>query len=176
MRHWTRCLGEGGSAVAQLGDLVMLDGLNLAELLPGGPGWGDVQRCLRHDPDGAFRILYYGLALRGLDALPAPDHLVGPQSGERPRISVLIPVHNHWPITLNALRSLVVMVNNTSFEVILADDASSDATTQLGQQLPWLRVWRSEQNVRQGHYVSRTLRRAHPSPWSAAGAASKPWR
>jgi O-antigen biosynthesis protein len=30
--------------------------------------------------------------------------------------------------------------------VILADDASSDATTQLGQQLPWLRIWRSEQN------------------------------
>jgi GT2 family glycosyltransferase len=146
MRHWTRCLGKGGSAVAQLGDLAMLDGLNLAELLPGGPGWGDMQRCLRHDPDGAFRILYYGLALRGLEALPAPDHLVGPQSGERPRISVLIPVHNHWPITMNALRSLVVMANNTSFEVILADDASSDATTQLGQQLPWLRVWRSELN------------------------------
>jgi hypothetical protein len=67
--------------VAQLGDLEMVDGLNLAELLPGGPGWGDVQHCLRHDPDGAFRILYYGLALRGLEALPAPDQLVGPQRG-----------------------------------------------------------------------------------------------
>jgi len=146
MRHWSRCLGEGGSAVAQLGDLEMVDGLNLAELLPGGPGWADLQRCLRHDPEGSFRILYYGLALRGLEALPAPELLVRPESEEGPRISVLIPVHNHWPITLNALRSLVVMANNTSFEVILADDASSDATTQLGQQLPWLRVWRSEQN------------------------------
>jgi len=50
----------------------------------------------------------------------------------------LIPVHNHWTITLNALRSLVAMVNGTSFEVIVADDASSDASQQLGRQLPWL--------------------------------------
>ena len=39
LRHWTHCLGEG---------------------------WSDVQRSLRHDPEGAFRLLYYGLALRGL--------------------------------------------------------------------------------------------------------------
>ena len=146
MRHWTRCLGTGGSAVAQLGDLEMLDALNLAELLPGGPGWVDLQRCLRHDPEGAFRILYYGLALRGLEALPAPEHLVLPDSTEAPQVSVLIPVYNHWAITLNALRSLVAMANGTSFEVIVADDASSDATQQLGRQLPWLRIWRSEQN------------------------------
>ncbi len=60
--------------------------------------------------------------------------------------AVLIPVHNHWAFTLNALRSLVAMANGTSFEVIMADDASTDATTQLGRQLPWLRIWRSEQN------------------------------
>jgi GT2 family glycosyltransferase len=55
-------------------------------------------------------------------------------------------VHNHWSITLNALRSLVALANATAFEVIVADDASTDATTQLGRQLPWLRIWRSEQN------------------------------
>jgi GT2 family glycosyltransferase len=59
---------------------------------------------------------------------------------------VLIPVHNHWAITLNALRSLVAMANGTRFEVIVADDASTDATQQLGRQLPWLRLWRSEHN------------------------------
>jgi GT2 family glycosyltransferase len=129
-----------------MGDLAALPELDMAALLPGGPGWSDVQRSLRHDPEGAFRLLYYGLALRGLEALPAPEQLVAPDSAETPRISVLIPVHNHWAITLNALRSLVAMANGTRFEVIVADDASSDATQQLGRQLPWLRLWRSERN------------------------------
>lgn len=146
LRHWTQCLGEGPDAIPRMGDLGALPGLDMAALLPGGPGWSDVQRSLRHDPEGAFRLLYYGLALRGLEALPAPEELVAPESAEIPRISVLIAVHNHWAITLTALRSLVAMANGTRFEVIVADDASSDATQQLGRQLPWLRVWRSEVN------------------------------
>jgi GT2 family glycosyltransferase len=146
LRHWTHCLGEGSEAIAGMGDLAALADLDMAALLPGGPGWANVQRCLRHDPEGAFRLLYYGLALRGLEELPAPALLVAPESSAVPQVTVLIPVHNHWPITLNALRSLVAMANGTSFEVIVADDASSDATTQLGRQLPWLRIWRSEHN------------------------------
>ncbi len=146
LRHWTHCLGEGLEAIAAMGDLAALPELNLAALLPGGRGWMDVQRSLRHDPEAAFRLLYYGLALRGLEALPPPEQLVSPDSEEPPLISVLIPVHNHWPITLNALRSLVAMANDCRFEVIVADDASSDATQQLGRQLPWLRIWRSEHN------------------------------
>ena len=146
LRHWTHCLGEGPDAIPRMGDLAALPELDMAALLPGGPGWSDVQRSLRHDPEGAFRLLYYGLALRGLEALPAPAQLVAPEGPEIPRISVLIPVHNHWAITLNALRSLVAMANDTRFEVIVADDASTDATQQLGRQLPWLRIWRSEHN------------------------------
>ncbi len=146
LRHWTHCLGEGPDAIARMGDMAALPELDMAALLPGGPGWSDVQRSLRHDPEGAFRLLYYGLALRGLEALPAPAQLVEPDSAETPLISVLIPVHNHWAITLNALRSLVAMANGTRFEVIVADDASTDATQQLGRQLPWLRIWRSERN------------------------------
>ena len=146
LRHWTHCLGEGPLAITRMGDLAAQPELDMAALLPGGPGWSDVQLSLRHDPEGAFRLLYYGLALRGLEALPAPAQLVAPDSAEAPLITVLIPVHNHWAITLNALRSLVAMANGTRFEVIVADDASTDATQQLGRQLPWLRVWRSERN------------------------------
>lgn len=146
LRHWCYCIGEGEYALSRLGQLEALEGFELATLLPGGPGWVDVQRCLRYDPEGAFRILYYSLALRGLEALLAPEQLVAADSGERPQVTVLIPVHDHWPITLNCLRSLVAMANLTRFEVIVADDASTDATTQLGRQMPWLRMWRSEQN------------------------------
>jgi len=69
LRHWAQCLGEGPEAIARMGDLGALPELDLAALLPGGPGWSDVQRSLRHDPEGAFRLLYYGLALRGLVAM-----------------------------------------------------------------------------------------------------------
>ena len=86
LRHWTRCLGAGGTALEGLGDLAAIEGLNLAKLLPGGPGWGDVQRCLRHDPEGAFRLLDYGLALRGLEALLAPERLVSADSTEAPQV------------------------------------------------------------------------------------------
>ena len=72
-----------------------------------------MQRCLHHDPEEVFRTLYYALALRGLEALPAPEQLVAPHIAEAPQISVLIPVHNHWAITLNALRSLVAMANGS---------------------------------------------------------------
>ena len=51
-----------------------------------------------------------------------------------------------WGKVLNALRSLVLMANGTRFEVIVADEAFTDATQQLGRQLPWLRLWRSERN------------------------------
>ena len=37
---------------SQLGDLSVLPDLDLAALLPGGPGWTDVQRSLKHDPEG----------------------------------------------------------------------------------------------------------------------------
>jgi hypothetical protein len=76
LRHWTHCLGEGPEAIARMGDLAALPELDMAALLPNGPGWSNVQRNLRHDPEGAFRLLYYGLALRGLEALPAPAQLV----------------------------------------------------------------------------------------------------
>ena len=127
LRHWTHCFGEGPDAIPRMGDLAALPELDMAALLPGGPDWSDVQGSLRHDPEGAFRLLDYGLALRGLEALPAPAQLVVAASEEESHITVLIPVHNHWAIRLNALRSLVAMANGSRFEVIVADDAFSDA-------------------------------------------------
>ena len=38
---------------------------------------------------------------------------MAPDSAETPLITVLIPVHNNWAITLNALRSLVATANDT---------------------------------------------------------------
>ena len=43
-------------------------------------------------------------------------------------ISVVVPVHNGLALTLECLQSLVRHRDGTSFEVIVVDDASSDAT------------------------------------------------
>jgi hypothetical protein len=93
---------------------------DLAALLPGGPGWSDVQRSLRHDPEGVFRLLYYGLA---------PAQLVAPDSAETPLITVLIPMHNHWAITLNSLRSLVAMANGGPPLALLLQPTAEAITT-----------------------------------------------
>jgi hypothetical protein len=124
MQLWSRCLGEGGDAISPLSDLSALPEVDLAVLLAGGLAWTDEERSLKHDPYGALRLLYYGLAQRGLETLPAPEVLVPEHSEERP----LIPVHNNWAIMLNALRSLVAMAKTTRVEVIVADYGSSDAT------------------------------------------------
>ena len=50
LRHWTHCLGEGPEAIPRIGDLAALPELDMAALPPGGPGWSDVQRSLRHEP------------------------------------------------------------------------------------------------------------------------------
>jgi len=78
-----------------------------------GGGLGGCAALPAPRPGGGLRFHYYGLALRGLEALPAPEQLVAPHSAEAPQISVLIPVHNHWAMTLNALRSLVAMANGS---------------------------------------------------------------
>jgi len=54
LQYWTRCLGEGGEAIACLGDLGALPDLDMAALLPGGPGWADVQRTCGTTPRGRF--------------------------------------------------------------------------------------------------------------------------
>lgn len=50
---------------------------------------------------------------------------------KNPDVSVIIPAHNKIEVTYLALCSLLLAHNHTSFEVIVVDDASSDATATL---------------------------------------------
>lgn len=60
---------------------------------------------------------------------------------EAPEVSIVIPVFNQYRYTMACLQSLVTACRGkTAYEVILADDASTDETCQIAQQVENLRV------------------------------------
>ena len=48
----------------------------------------------------------------------------------RPRVSIVIPVYNQWPHTHRCLQAVLEHTSEPAYEVILADDASTDETAQ----------------------------------------------
>lgn len=64
-----------------------------------------------------------------------------------PQVSIILPVFNNYRMTIHCLKSLVEHTRDVAYEVILADDASSDLTTSIAQRVSNLRVARQEQNL-----------------------------
>lgn len=58
---------------------------------------------------------------RGFELLVFPHH-------DQPDVSIVMPVHNKFPVTYNGLASLLLARNKARFEVILVDDGSTDET------------------------------------------------
>ncbi|MGB1140984.1 MAG: glycosyltransferase, partial [Halioglobus sp.] len=63
-----------------------------------------------------------------------------------PRVSIVIPVYNEYRMTLFCLRSLLENHAGVSYEVIIADDASTDLTTSLEERVSGVRVVRGDEN------------------------------
>ncbi len=47
-----------------------------------------------------------------------------------PTVTIVIPVHNHWDLTAGCLTSIAEDFAAVGFEVVVVDDASTDATAQ----------------------------------------------
>lgn len=75
---------------------------------------------------------------------PAP---VAVRASLSPLVSVLIPVHNQWEFTRACLQSLSSAEPELEFEVILADDASTDQTRDAETLAPGARLCRQDRNV-----------------------------
>ncbi len=71
----------------------------------------------------------------------------GIETSENPRVSIVIPVHNHWTTTLKCLQALQRNYDKTPFEIILVDDASTDSTYISASQIRGLRIIKIEANV-----------------------------
>lgn len=86
----------------------------------------------------------------GATAVPTADRVAAPvrfdESGS-PRVSVVIPVYNQLHFTAACLHSVVRASNETSFEVIVVDDASSDDTPKWLAKCRGIRAIRNERNL-----------------------------
>lgn len=145
-RFWSERIGQGRAielgrlGLAQLDRLVGAQG----EL---AVGLQAAQASMGYDEANAFAFVYYLLALRGVETLPPPPAVVAPNEDRAVEVSIVLPAYNKWILSLNCLRSLIAAKHgSTAFEVILADDASTDETPEIAVQNPWVQLVRMERN------------------------------
>ena len=67
---------------------------------------------------------------------------------EDPLVSIIIPVYNEYRVTINCLRALLENTAGVSYEVIIADDCSTDLTTSIAERMGNIRVVRGSENLR----------------------------
>ena len=67
-------------------------------------------------------------------------------ASEAPRVSIIVPVHNQWLHTFNCLRSILRSGSDTSYEIIIVDNASTDRTGEVLDHLENVRVLRFDDN------------------------------
>lgn len=66
---------------------------------------------------------------------------------ESPDVSIIIPVYNNWGYTYNCLKSILATKCSCTYEVIIADDCSSDETAELETYIQNVVHVRNEQNL-----------------------------
>lgn len=70
------------------------------------------------------------------------------QENEHPKVSIIIPVYNQFAFTYSCLRSVLKNSGNISYEVIVADDCSTDLTYKLKDIARHIRIIKTPQNCR----------------------------
>ena len=85
-------------------------------------------------------------AIADLPPIPADEILVFPGC-DQPKVSILIPVYNEWVVTHRCLWSILQHTQG-DYEVIVADDCSSDETRNIADYVQGITVVRQEENQR----------------------------
>jgi GT2 family glycosyltransferase/glycosyltransferase involved in cell wall biosynthesis len=74
------------------------------------------------------------------------QQLGSPRPSQNPDVSIIVPVFNELAHTLACIHSLLEMESNWSFEIIVADDASTDETAWVMKRLSAVKHVRGETN------------------------------
>ena len=75
----------------------------------------------------------------------APLHFELP---EDPLVTIVIPVYNQFDYTYHCLESILKHSGDVSYEVLLADDCSTDLTREMGKAISGIRIVRNQENLR----------------------------
>ncbi len=67
---------------------------------------------------------------------------------EEPEVSIVIPVYNQFGYTYNCLKSIHAHTEDVTYEVIIADDCSTDNTKYLEEVFPGVQVLHNEENLK----------------------------
>ncbi len=65
-----------------------------------------------------------------------------------PEVSIVIPVYNQFEYTYACVQSILENTPDVTYEVIVGDDCSTDATVDIARIIPGARVARNEKNLR----------------------------
>lgn len=65
---------------------------------------------------------------------------------ENPLVSIIIPVYNKFDFTYNCLKSIYLNSGNIDYEIIIADDCSTDFTRNITDIISNIRVIRTKEN------------------------------
>ena len=86
--------------------------------------------------------------LRGAEMREFTGQVFQVPCSKNPLVSVVIPVYNQFEYTYWCVRSIVDTTKNIDYEIIIADDCSTDTTVNIHQYLPGVRVVRNHKNLR----------------------------
>lgn len=67
---------------------------------------------------------------------------------KEPQVSIVIPVYNQFDFTYHCVESIMKNSGNITYEIIIANDCSTDLTTQIESILPGVKCITNEQNLR----------------------------
>ncbi|WOD06197.1 glycosyltransferase family 2 protein [Marinomonas sp. GJ51-6] len=67
---------------------------------------------------------------------------------DNPEVSIIVPAYNKFELTYHCIASIALAYNKISYEVILADDCSTDETTEAESIIGNLVVSRNPENLR----------------------------
>jgi len=79
----------------------------------------------------------------GFEKIRRFEHLTFP-SVITPDVSIVVPVHNKFPVTYYCLVALLFAYNKASFEVVLVDDGSTDETLDILELVDGMQLLRNE--------------------------------
>ncbi|MBZ4687982.1 MAG: glycosyltransferase [Clostridiales bacterium] len=68
------------------------------------------------------------------------------EKSENPLVSIIIPVYNQWEYTYSCLKSIYENTNDISYEIIIADDVSTDETVNINKYIENVNVIRNTEN------------------------------